>query len=64
MSKKIRNISEDEIDELVIAHADDDSAWEKPVRARKSKSSAASSPAEPASGDSQEESSLSLKVNE
>ena len=49
MSKKMRNLSEAEIDELVIAHADDDSAWEKPVRVRRSKSSAVSLPAELAS---------------
>ena len=49
MSKKPGNISEEEIDRQVIAHADDDSAWEKPVRVRKSKSSAVSLPAELAS---------------
>ena len=49
MSKKIRNLSEDEIDELVIEHADDDSAWEKPIRVRRSKASAVSLPAELAS---------------
>jgi uncharacterized protein (DUF433 family)/HEPN domain-containing protein len=38
MSKKVKNLSEEEIDQLVIAHADDDSAWEKPVRVRRSKS--------------------------
>lgn len=38
MSKKVRNLSEEEIDELVIAHADDDSAWETPVRVRRPKS--------------------------
>jgi hypothetical protein len=49
MSKKVRNLSEEEIDQLVIAHADDDSAWGKPVRVRRSKSSAVSLPAELAS---------------
>jgi hypothetical protein len=49
MSKKVRNLSEEEIDQLVIAHADDDSAWEKPVRVRRSKPSAVSLPAELAS---------------
>jgi hypothetical protein len=49
MSKKGRNLSEEEIDQIVIAHADDDSAWEKPVRVRRSKSSAVSLPAELAS---------------
>jgi hypothetical protein len=49
MSKKDRNLSEDEIDQIVIAHADDDSAWEKPVRVRRLRSSAVSLPAELAS---------------
>ena len=49
MSKKDRNLSEEEIDQIVIAHAEDDSAWEKPVRVRRSKSSAVSLPAELAS---------------
>lgn len=49
MSKKVRNLSEEEIDQLVIAHADDDSAWEKPIRVRRSKLSAVSLPAELAS---------------
>jgi hypothetical protein len=49
MSKKVRDLSEKEIDQLVIAHGDDDSAWDKPVRVRKSKSSAVSLPAELAS---------------
>jgi uncharacterized protein (DUF433 family) len=35
MSKKTRALSEEEIDELVIAQADDDSAWEKPVKVRR-----------------------------
>ena len=46
MSKRIRNLSEDEIDRLVVAQADDDSAWGKPISVRKSKSSAVSLPAE------------------
>lgn len=49
MSKRIKNLSEEEIDQLVIAQADDDSAWGKPIRARQSKSSAVSLPAELAS---------------
>ena len=32
MSKKRRDLSEEEIDEIVTARADDDSAWEKPVK--------------------------------
>jgi hypothetical protein len=49
MSKKIRKLSEEEIDNLVVAHADDDSAWEKPIRVRRTKTSAVSLPAELAS---------------
>ncbi len=37
MSNDKRTLSEEEIDELVIAHADDDSAWEKPVKVRRSR---------------------------
>lgn len=49
MSKRARNLSDEEIDRLVIAQADDDSSWGKPVSVRKSKSSAVSLPAELAS---------------
>jgi hypothetical protein len=49
MSKKVRKLSEEEIDQLVVAHADDDSAWEKLIRVRRAKSSAVSLPAELAS---------------
>lgn len=49
MKKKATLKSEREIDELVIAQADNDSAWEKPVPARQSKSGAISIPAEVAS---------------
>jgi hypothetical protein len=49
MNKKASILSEEEIDARVIAQADDDSAWEKPVRVRRSKSSAVSLPAELAS---------------
>lgn len=38
MSNKAKNLSEEEIDELVIAHADDDAAWGKTVRVRRPKS--------------------------
>jgi uncharacterized protein (DUF433 family) len=36
MNSKKQNLSEEEIDELVTAQADDDSAWEKPVKVRRS----------------------------
>ena len=45
MKKKITRKSEKEIDELAIAQVDDDSAWDKPVRVRRSKSEAVSIPA-------------------
>jgi hypothetical protein len=37
MKTKRKNISEEEIDEIVIAQAENDSAWEKSARVRKSK---------------------------
>jgi hypothetical protein len=46
MSKRTKNLSEEEIDRIVIAQADDDSAWGKPVSVRKAKSSAVSLPSE------------------
>jgi hypothetical protein len=38
MRSKRKIFSEEEIDQIVIAQADNDSAWEKPVRVRKPKS--------------------------
>lgn len=49
MKKKSTRNGEAEIDSQVIAQADDDSAWEKPVRVRRLKSEAVSIPAEIAS---------------
>jgi len=49
MKKKPIRKSEKEIDELVTAHADDDSAWEKPMQVSRSKGEAVSIPAEVAS---------------
>jgi hypothetical protein len=49
MSKRKIALSEEEIDHLVTAQGDDESAWEKPVRAHRSKASAVSLPAELAS---------------
>jgi uncharacterized protein (DUF433 family) len=37
MSNKNRTLSEEEIDERVIAQADDVSAWEKPVKVKRSR---------------------------
>ncbi|MBD0326555.1 MAG: hypothetical protein ICV68_08985 [Pyrinomonadaceae bacterium] len=49
MSKRVKKLSAEEIDRHVIAQANDDSAWEKPIRVRQSESSAVSLPAELAS---------------
>jgi hypothetical protein len=48
MSKKDKSkaLSEEEIDEIVIAQAEDDSAWEEPVRVRQTKLSSMSLPSE------------------
>jgi hypothetical protein len=40
-----KNLSEQEIDGIVVAQADDDSAWEKPVRGRRTKAAPLSIPA-------------------
>lgn len=44
--RKSKVVSEAEIDEIVVAQADDDSAWEKPVRVRRPKSASVLLPAE------------------
>lgn len=44
-SKK-RKLTQEEIDEIVIAQADDDSAWDKPVRVKKAKLTSVRLPAE------------------
>ena len=49
MKKKSKALSEATIDELVIAQANDESAWEKPLKVSKSKSTSLSIPAEVAS---------------
>jgi len=41
-----RELSQEEIDKIVVAQADDDLAWEKPIYVRRKKSSAFSIPAE------------------
>jgi hypothetical protein len=43
------NLSEQEIDRIVVGQADDDSAWEKPVRGRSTKTALLSIPASLAS---------------
>jgi hypothetical protein len=37
MSRKEKVLSEKEIDELVASQADDEAAWDKPVRVRQAK---------------------------
>ena len=44
--KTKKNLTEKEIDRLVIAQADDDSAWGKPIRVRKAKPASLSIPPE------------------
>jgi hypothetical protein len=44
--RKIKPLSEDEIDQIVIAQANDEAAWDRPVRVRKSKSASVALPAE------------------
>jgi hypothetical protein len=41
-----RKLSQMEIDNIVVAQADDDSAWEKPIRVRRRKSASVVIPAE------------------
>lgn len=46
MSKgKAKKLSEPEIDQMVTAQADDDSAWEKPIRVRRTKPASLAIPA-------------------
>ena len=45
-TKNIKKLSEQEIDYLVTAQADNESAWGKPVRVRKTKPASVSIPAE------------------
>lgn len=43
--KRKKDLSEQEIDRRVVSQANDSSAWEKPVRVRRTKSAALSIPA-------------------
>jgi hypothetical protein len=45
-NKMKQHLSQDDIDRIVIAHADDDSAWEKPIRVRRKKSASLAIPAD------------------
>jgi len=49
MKKRSKQSNESRIDKVVIAQADDESAWEKPLRVRKSRAASVSIPAEVAS---------------
>jgi hypothetical protein len=49
MRKRSKLNSDAKIDKLVIAQADDDSAWDKPLKVSKSKGTSLSIPAEVAS---------------
>ncbi len=49
MKKRSKQSSESRIDKVVIAQADDDSAWEKPLRVGTSRAASVSIPAEVAS---------------
>jgi hypothetical protein len=44
--RKSRVLSEKEVDKIVIAQADDDSAWEKPIRVRRPRPASVPLPAE------------------
>ncbi len=44
--RKSRVLSEEEIDKIVVAQADDDSAWGKPARVQRPKSASVLLPAE------------------
>jgi len=44
--KTKRSLSEQEIDEIVVAQASDDSAWEKPIHVRRTKPASLSIPAD------------------
>jgi hypothetical protein len=43
---KAKALSQEEIDRIVIAQADDDSAWGKPIHARRTKQASLSLPSE------------------
>lgn len=49
MSRKKKVLSEDEIDELVTGQAEDQTAWDKPIRVQRSQAAAFSISAELAS---------------
>jgi hypothetical protein len=46
MKTKSRKLTDEEVDEIVIAQADDNSAWDEPIRVKKAKQAFISLPAE------------------
>lgn len=46
IKRKAKVLTEEEIDRIVMAQADDDSAWEKPIFVRKAKSASVHVPSE------------------
>jgi hypothetical protein len=44
--KTRKNLSEKDIDQMVVAQANDESAWEKPIRVRRTKGASLSIPAD------------------
>jgi hypothetical protein len=46
VKRKVKVLSEEEIDKIVVAQANDASAWGKPLRVRRPKSASVSLPAE------------------
>ncbi len=46
VKRKTRGLSEKEIDKIVVSQADDDSAWERSIRVRKTKTDLVSIPSE------------------
>jgi hypothetical protein len=45
-SKSSKKLSDDDIDRIVVAQADDDSAWDDPIEVRRAKPASLSIPAE------------------
>ena len=46
MSKRKRELSEEQIDEMVTRQADDDSAWGRPIKVRRSSSTSVELPSD------------------
>ena len=44
--KRRKNLSEKDIDQIVVGQANDESAWEKPIRVRRTKGASVSIPAD------------------